>query len=330
MQKGKDAAVPKTNKDDKQAKSKHSDPPCPTKTVLHLEVVITCVAPPPPPVLQSVEKPQAVVPTANSEELEHPFTNAHDASYMVLQNCNYVGVFKPPARKMPEPAYHTFPPVYNDKIVTGIYDHAMSTEVTVMQREFLSLSLEVCSQVREAISAKCNTANNMVKEIHTLAKDNALSFALDNIEPAESPASPPIMMLMYFIQQPAAPLPSTLIVPGPYKTYLKLLPSGATPELLVVAKESLALPSIFPLVDNQQYIEGILDSGSQIITMVEEVCLDLGLVYDPTVVLHMQLANGEVNPSLGLMQNIPMCIGNITLHVQIHIICSPAYDILLG
>ena len=138
------------------------------------------------------------------------------------------------------------------------------------------------------------------------------------------------MMLMHSIQQPAAPLPSALIIPDPYETYLKLLPSGATSELLVVAKKSLVLHSIFWLVDNQQHVEGILDPGSQIIIMAEEVCLDLGLVYDPTVVLHMQSANGEVNPLLGLTRNIPMHIGNIMLYVKIHIIGNPAYDVLLG
>ena len=206
----------------------------------------------------------------------------------------------------------------------------MSTEVTVTQRELLSLSPEVRSQVREAVSAKRNVANNAVKEIHTLAEDDALPFALDDIEPAEAPASPPVAMLMQTIQQPVVPPPGALIVPDPYETYLKSLPSGTMPELLVVAKESSALHSIFPLVDNQQHIEGILDPGSQIIAMAQEVCLDLGLVYDPTVVLHMQSANGEVNPSLGLARNVPMRIGDITLYVQIHIICSPAYDILLG
>ena len=99
------------------------------------------------------------------------------------------------------------------------------------------------------------------------------------------------------------------------------------PELLVVAKELLALCSIFPLVDNQQHIEGILDPGSQIIAMAEEVCLDLGLVYDPTVVLHM---HAHADLSLELARNVPMHIGNITLYVQIHIIRSPAYNILLG
>ena len=57
--------------------------------------------------------------------------------------------------------------------------------------------------------------------------------------------------------------------------------------------------------------------------------LDQGLVYDPMVVLHMQSANREVDPSLGLARNVLMRIGDITLYVQIHIIRSPAYDILL-
>ena len=82
-----------------------------------------------------------------------------------------------------------------------------------MQRELLWLSLEVRSQVCEAVSVKHNTANNLVKEIHTISKDDALPITLDDIELAEVPASPPIVMLMQSIQQPAAPLPSALIVP---------------------------------------------------------------------------------------------------------------------
>jgi hypothetical protein len=44
----------------------------------------------------------------------------------------------------------------------------------------------------------------------------------------------------------------------------------------------------------------------------------------------MQSANGEVDKSLGLVCKIPIQMGNITLYVQIHIICSPTNDILLG
>ena len=80
------------------------------------------------------------------------------------------------ARNQSQPITLSLQYVYNDKIAADIYDRAMLTEVTVTQRELLLLSLEDCSQVHKAISAKCNTANNAVKEIHTLAKDDALPF----------------------------------------------------------------------------------------------------------------------------------------------------------
>jgi hypothetical protein len=84
------------------------------------------------------------------------------------------------------------------------------------------------------------------------------------------------------------------------------------------------------VVDNQEQVETIIDSGSQIITMADSVCHELGLIYDPTIQLNMQSANGEINRSLGLARNIPCQIGNITLYLQIHVIRSPAYDILMG
>ena len=58
--------------------------------------------------------------------------------------------------------------------------------------------------------------------------------------------------------------------------------------------------------------------------------MELGLIYDPAVILNMQSANGEVDRSLGLARNVPIQIGDITLYVQIHVIRNPAYDILLG
>src|SRR6202041_2154709 len=98
----------------------------------------------------------------------------------------------------------------------------------------------------------------------------------------------------------------------------------------IVAKESHALPYIVVQVDNQKSVESIVDPGSQIIAMLEDICDSLGLPYDPFIILHMQSANGEVNKSLGLARNVPCTVGSVTLYLQIHVIRSPAYDILLG
>lgn len=84
------------------------------------------------------------------------------------------------------------------------------------------------------------------------------------------------------------------------------------------------------MVDTSQKKECILDPGCQIVAMSETTCFDLGLAFDPTIKLHMQSANGTLNQSLGLSRNVPFQIGTITFYLQVHIIRSPAYDILLG
>ena len=94
--------------------------------------------------------------------------------------------------------------------------------------------------------------------------------------------------------------------------------------------ESCAVKAVYALVDSAQKKECILDPGCQIVAMSEAVCFDLGLAYDPSIRLNMQSANGNVNQSLGLSRNVPFQIGNITFYLQVHIIHSPAYDILLG
>jgi hypothetical protein len=261
----------------------------------------------------------------------HPYAEARDATYAVPHNRNFGVLPKPvPAKKL-DPAYRTLPPIYDGKIAADVYDRAMATPVTLTQRELLSLSPEVRSQVREATSAKrTSNKDSNTKEIHSYVDDEELATALDDIEPGDPEHRLPTATFINSIYQTRTPPAGSLIVPDPYETYLRTLPAGAVPDRLIVAKESSALRSIHPLVDHQQHIEAILDPGSQIIAMAEEVCFDLGLAYDPAIILNMQSANGEVDQSLGLARNVPIVIGDITLYIQIHIIRSPAYDILLG
>ena len=84
------------------------------------------------------------------------------------------------------------------------------------------------------------------------------------------------------------------------------------------------------LVNNMSNVECMLDPGYQIIAMSEDVCHELMLPYDPTIILRMQSANSNVNHSLGLTHNISFVIGNLTLYMQVYVIRSPTYDILLG
>lgn len=126
------------------------------------------------------------------------------------------------------------------------------------------------------------------------------------------------------------PPPGATVVEDKMETFLKQYPAGEPPDSLVVAKDSLALRSVSPIVDNNLQVEAIIDPGCQIVAMSESCCHELALAYDPTVVLNMQSANGEIDRSLGLARNVPFTFGDITIYLQVHIIRSPAYEILLG
>ena len=126
--------------------------------------------------------------------------------------------------------------------------------------------------------------------------------------------------------------PQLIILQDLIEQYITNLCPGETkdPNILKVAKELHALHSIDLLIDHQEYIEAILDPSSQIIAMSEAVCHHLSLQYDLHIHLHMQSANGKVNELLGLVHNISTHIGNIIVYIQVHVIHSPAYDILLS
>jgi hypothetical protein len=131
--------------------------------------------------------------------------------------------------------------------------------------------------------------------------------------------------------QIAAP-EGALVTPDPIEAYVRSLPVGVKPDpdRLVVANENSAVRSVFALVDNNRRKECILDSGCQVITISKAVSHELAIVYDPTFRISMQLANGDLDMSLGLARNIPFKIGSVTFYMQAHVIDSNAYDVLLG
>ena len=216
-------------------------------------------------------------------------------------------------------------PIYNEKITSEVYNHTMSTQVTLTQRELLSLAPEVRSQVHEATSARRAPAKDP-NQVRTLYQDAELPYTINDLDPPTTTVS----SFAHVIHQPETPLPGSLVVPDFYEQYLSSLSPGQVPQLLIIAKESSALRSIIPLIDHQQLVECIINPGSQVIAMSDGICNELALIYDPEVVLNMQSANREIDKSLGLAHNVPFLIGNITLYLQVHIIRNPAYNVLLG
>ncbi|KAF8870238.1 hypothetical protein BD779DRAFT_1681324 [Infundibulicybe gibba] len=136
-----------------------------------------------------------------------------------------------------------------------------------------------------------------------------------------------------FPEEPSQPVdpPANLIANDIFLAHIRDSPPENTP----VAKESHTLRAVPVLVDGKETIAAIGDPGLQIIAIpvritTEDVMVNLGLVYDKNIQLNMQLANGIIDRSLGLVRNVPISVGDIKLYMQIHVIRNPTYDLLLG
>jgi hypothetical protein len=252
---------------------------------------------------------------------EHPFRYAKDAAYIPPIHRNVGNPVKPPFNKKPEPAYRTLPPIHDPMIATNVYKRAMETPITITQKELLSLSPEVRSQVREATTTRRQPTGQPMAQ----AMVEEIGDESDNEEPSVS------TFTMNGTLHRTPPQGAT-IIPDPIETYLVSLKPGENPDpdMLTVAITTAAIRSIYALVDNSQKRECDLDPGCAIISMSEKTCHELALVYDPSIKIHMRSANGSLDSSLGLARNVPFQVGDITVYLQAHIVRNTAYSILLG
>ncbi|KAG6846688.1 hypothetical protein H0H93_012421, partial [Arthromyces matolae] len=257
-----------------------------------------------------------------------------------------------------DPAYRTQAPIVaNPERTKNIFERCLDSKITVSVEEICSIAPDIRGKFRDAVTPKRVTAAEPVvtamatvedvNEIEDALVPAVQSFAIyptentPHIDTAYIEDMDDLPDLLYPEETPTAStsteIPTTfglrngaLVVPDPYDIYLRTLPPGRAPEILNVAREAESLRAIMMVIDGRTAVESIVDSGSQIIAMSEEVCNHLHLQYDPTVRLNMQSANGTIDSSLGIARNVPCAIGEITLYLQIHILRNPSYDILLG
>jgi hypothetical protein len=261
-----------------------------------------------------------VITVAPAPTMEHPYRAAKDAAYTPPSARNVGAPVKVPFTKPVVPAYKTLPPIHEASIALDIYKRSMELPITITQRELLSLSPEVRAQVREVTTTKripnpvaTQGTLQIFDETYDIAYDSTPAFAFEDTNFRTPPEG-------------------SLVVPDPIETYYNSLNPGEKPNIdrLTVAKESTAIRSIFALVDTSQKKECTVDPGCQVIAMSETACHSLALPYDPRIRLNMESANGTFDWSLGLARNVPFLVGTITLYLQVHVIRSPSYEILLG
>jgi hypothetical protein len=253
---------------------------------------------PAPAKTAETQEPVVAVPAPG-----HPFTDARDANYLPPKDRNFGAA--PPIRGR-DPAYHAQAPIQDSRVAETVYKRTLQNPaITLSYEELFALSPDVRQKYRDALTPK-RVPNTRTHLLATGAED-PLPFSGDN----------------------SGGSIDGMVIDDPLAIYFNDV-AGLDAIPIRVAKDSHSLRSIMMLIDNKEEIECVLDPGSMIIAISEACCNSLGLLYDPTFRLHMESANGEVDESLGLARNVPFSIGPVTLFLQLHVVRSPAYDILLG
>jgi hypothetical protein len=201
-------------------------------------------------------------------------------------------------------AYRNVIPVHSEHVAENVFNRTLDSNITITQRELLSLSPEVRNQYREATATRRVAAD----------EDAHLNEGLPFIN--EVPPPPPS-------QKNVAPIIDPVMLQGIHEP-------GVFIEKLRVAKESAALRALHALVDSSTQVECLIDPGASIVAMSDHLCNHLGYPYDPSVTLELTSANGTIDRSLGLARNVPFNCGGMIVYLQVHVLPSPAYDVLLG
>lgn len=96
------------------------------------------------------------------------------------------------------------------------------------------------------------------------------------------------------------------------------------------AASSLPLRVIFPSFGDGVEPECILDGGAQVVIMRKDVWEKLHTPITKSKATVMEAANATVTSTLGLVEQLPVSLGPITVYLQVQIVEEAPFEVLLG
>lgn len=258
------------------------------------------------------------------------------------------------------PAYTSKAPVEDPEKSKKIIEKILDSTVALSASDLLGVSKGIRDGVRAAITRKRLVQDRETKLLSTLDEVEQIVYVDDPDVPVtkgtldeqdlkddivvNSPGNisetldvnlmdmediPPATWWLTPFERGGVPCGS-VIIDDPVENYLSTFPGEGKPKIVLAARESDKLRTIYPVVNGKDSVECVLDGGSQIVSMSKSIAEALGVNWDPDICIHMQSANKQLNRTLGLAKNIPFAFHDITVYLQVHVIDNPAYKILLG
>jgi hypothetical protein len=221
-------------------------------------------------------------------------------------------------------------PVEKDIDVEKIVERSLNVEVPIKLREMLAVAPVYRNAYRDKISRK---------RVPILASSSLAERALvatDMVEENSLPLQVNIASLedatktQYKIYTEDGKLMRSWVIQDPLTSYLETLPEDMRSKVVFVGRDAETLRVVPTIINGILREEALLDNGSQIVSMSKEVAKSSQISWDPDSTINMQSANGQIESTCGLARNVPFRLGPITVYLQVHVMDTPAYRVLLG
>ena len=96
------------------------------------------------------------------------------------------------------------------------------------------------------------------------------------------------------------------------------------------AVSSLPLRIIYPLFGPGIEVECILDSGAQIVIMRHDIWEKLRVPITSSKATNLEAANASMTLTMGLVENLLVKMGPITIYLQVQVVQDAPFEVLLG
>ena len=173
-----------------------------------------------------------------------------------------------------EPAYRHVSALDDDSRIEKVVEKILNQPITVDTADLLGLLPQLKKElvkimakkrvVKEVQLEEDVLEQDMLEDVHDNSLTTQNSLDIDTL--------PAVGVEVLNVAMGSLPA-GTRILGDPVMQYLDSLTPGQVPKKIFVAKESQSLRTIYPLINGVDHVESILDGGSQIVSMSEEIVM---------------------------------------------------------
>jgi hypothetical protein len=228
-----------------------------------------------------------------------------------------------------EPGFKNRAPLQLDERAKDLVQEALKNQICITTEDLLNVSEPIRQEFRKLLTKSrlekksvtfAAEVDHVDEEIHS-KQEHVETISVDRL---------PEATYEVLAEDTDGMSKGSVIVSDPVMQYFNTLAPGEEPKSVIVAAESHALRTVYPLINGVGEVESLLDPGSQIVSMSKSVATMLQVVWNMDIVVHMESANKSLERTLGLAKNVPFLFGTIIVYLQVHVLGNAAYEVLLG